>query len=279
MPVTAATRLAAVIGQPVRHSLSPVIHNAAFAATGLDAVYVALPVEKGQAAQAVAAMRLFGWYGMSVTMPHKHDVLEACDDLTDAARALDAANCLFWRDGAIVGDNTDGDGFVRGLATELAVQPTGLRCAVLGAGGAARSVVRSLAHAGAAAVIVIGRNPANATLAAEHAGAVGAVGGVDVLADVDLVVNATPLGMADTGASEAVPCDVSVLRPDTVVSDLIYHPFETQLLRAARARGLRCQNGLAMLVAQAATAFERWTGVDAPIAAMSNAVTSALPST
>ena len=245
MPITAATKLAAVIGEPVRHSLSPVIHNAAFAATGIDAVYLAMPVERGRAADAVAAMRLFQWYGMSVTMPHKHDVLAACDDLTDAARGLEAANCLFWRDGAIVGDNTDGEGFVRGMAVELGVQPNGLRCAVLGAGGAARSVVRSLAAAGAASVTVIGRNPANAARAAEHGGAVGFVGSPDVLSDVDLVVNATPLGMADTGQSDSLPCDVSVLRADTIVSDLIYHPLETQLLGAAHARGLRAQNGLA----------------------------------
>ena len=124
--VTATTRLAAVIGSPVHHSLSPVIHNAAFAASGVDGVYVALPVEPGEASHAVAAMRSFGWFGLSVTMPHKHDVLGSCDEATDVAAALGAANCLFWRDGQIVGDNTDGTGFVRGLAADMSIDPAGM---------------------------------------------------------------------------------------------------------------------------------------------------------
>lgn len=275
MTITGHTRLAAVIGSPVRHSMSPAIHNAAFAATGFDGVYLAMPVEAGRAAVAVQAMREYEWLGLSVTMPHKPDVLPECDVVTGAAQALGAANCLFWSDDKIVGDNTDGEGYVRGLADGLDVSPQGLRCAMVGAGGAARAVVRALADAGAAEIVVVNRNAERAADAAGHAGDVGRVGSLDDLASADLVINATPLGMAGAGHDDAVPFDVTSLRDDAIVSDLIYHPAETPLLRAAAARGLRHQNGLPMLVFQAAVAFEHWTGIAAPIAEMQAAVSAA----
>jgi len=256
--------------------LSPVIHNAAFAAAEVDAVYLALPVAEGDGAEAVAAMRRFDMLGLSVTMPHKAAVLDACDVLSDMAAALGSANCLYWRDGAIHGDNTDGEGFVRGLGDELAVAPAGLRCAVLGAGGAARAVVRALAGAGARDVVVVNRSPDRAAAAAEHAGAAGRVGSSDDLADADVIINATPLGMAGTSAAHELAFDVDVARNDAVVCDLIYNPTETPLLAAAAARGLTHQNGLSMLVFQAAVAFEHWTGVDAPLAAMKSAVAAAI---
>jgi len=249
--VTGTTRMAAVIGDPVRHSLSPVIHNAAFEALGLDGVYVALPVPGGFGDAAVAAMRIFNWYGMSVTMPLKQDVMASCDGLTAAAQAINAVNCVYWQDGQIVGDSTDGDGFLRGLNADLGVTPAGLHCAIVGAGGAAKAVAHAL-------------------------GSVGVVGTAADLAAADVVINATPLGMGSTDLVDQVPFDVTALRSDAVVSDLIYHPAETRLLQQARANGLRCQNGLPMLVFQAATAFERWTGFEAPVAAMAAAAEAAL---
>lgn len=274
MTITGYTRLAAVIGSPVRHSMSPAIHNAAFAATGFDGVYLAMPVEAGRGPAAVQAMREYGWLGLSVTMPHKPDVLAECDVVTAPAQALGAANCLFWSGDKIVGDNTDGEGYIRGLAAGLGVTPSGLRCAMVGAGGAARAVVRALADAGAAEIVVVNRNAERAADAVSHAGDVGRIGALSDLASADLVINATPLGMAGAGHEDAVPFDVAALRDDAVVSDLIYHPAETPLLRAAGARGLRRQNGLAMLVFQAAVQFERWTGLAAPIAEMQAAVSA-----
>ncbi|MFM7062206.1 MAG: shikimate dehydrogenase family protein, partial [Actinomycetes bacterium] len=135
--LTAATRVAAVIGDPVRHSRSPAIHNAAFAATGLDWVYVAFEVHAGAGADAVRAMEVLGIEGLSVTMPHKADVAGAVDELSDDAAALGAVNCVVRRDGRTVGHSTDGDGFLWGLQDDLALDPVGLRCVVLGAGGAA----------------------------------------------------------------------------------------------------------------------------------------------
>lgn len=260
----------------MRHSLSPVIHNAAFAAAGIDAVYVATPVAPGQAEHAVEAMRRFGWLGMNVTMPHKAGVLPACDVLSDAARALQAANCLYWREDRIIADSTDGAGFVRGLDEELGLDPSGLRCAIVGAGGAARAVVGSLRDAGAESIVVVNRNPATAAQAVAQAPEITTIGTMLDLAGADLVVNATPLGMAGTDQAESIPFAVDGLRDDAVVSDLIYHPAETPLLQAARDRGLTTQNGIAMLVFQAAISFEHWTGVDAPVDAMQAAVAAVL---
>jgi len=274
--ISGHTRLATVIGSPVRHSFSPAIHNAAFAATGFDAVYTATPVAPGEAASAVDAMRRFEWLGMSVTMPHKTDVLAACDIVSPAAAALQSGNCIYWQGDSVAADSTDGEGFVRGLAAELDVDVAGLRCAMVGAGGAARAVVRALVDAGADSVVVVNRNAARGAEAAAHAADRGRVGTMADLGDVDLVINGTPLGMAGAGHEDATPFDVDALRDDAVVSDLIYHPAETPLLRAAADSGLRCQNGLSMLVFQAAVAFEHWTGIDAPIAAMQAAVAEAL---
>jgi len=271
--VTATTRLAAVIGDPVRHSMSPAIHNAAFEAVDFDAVYVALPVAAGDAAQAVNAMRSFDWLGMSVTMPHKQAVMSACDELTATAERLGAVNCVFWRNGKIVGDSTDGQGYVRGLLAGLGVSVQDLRCVLVGAGGAAGAVAYELGAGGAAQVTVINRTPAKAHAVASFAGPAGQVGSLDDLAAADLVINATPIGMGSTALANEVPFDVGALSQHAIVSDLIYHPVETPLLKAAALRGLRTQNGLPMLVHQAVAAFEHWTGVAAPVDVMTQVIT------
>lgn len=266
--VSAATRLAAVIGWPVRHSLSPRIHNAAFEAAGLDWVYVALPVEPGSASLAVAGAEALGLEGLSVTMPHKTAVASALDHLTDDAVALRAVNCVYRDEGRLVGDNTDGPGFLDSLR-DAGVDPAGMRCVVVGAGGAARAVVRALATAGADQVVVTSRRQAPAAAAAGLAGVAGVVGSLDDLASCDLVVNATPIGMGDDGGTAFEP---NTCRAGTVVVDLVYHPELTPLLRAAGAARLPTVGGIGMLVHQAAQAFTRWTGVDAPVHAMLDAV-------
>ena len=272
------TRLAAVIGSPVKHSLSPIIHNAAFEACGVDGVYLSFEVEAGRAADAVAAMRLFDWLGLSVTMPHKHEVIGACDLLTETAQALGAVNCLFWRDGQIVGDNTDGEGLLRGLDNGLGYQVESTNCVVFGAGGAAKAIARALAEAGADRVAIINRSPERAEIAAGMAGRAGVVGSQRDLALADLVVNATSVGMASTDSSGDVPFDVALLSPNAILADVIYHPTETPLLAAAAMRGLRCQNGVPMLVFQAGAQFERWTGLEAPADVMMAAAQAAISS-
>jgi shikimate dehydrogenase len=267
-PISGATLVAGVIGSPVRHSLSPALHNAAFEHLGLDWCFVAFDVPAGSAAAALSGVWALGIRGLSVTMPHKADVADAVDVVDDTARALHAVNCVRrLDDGRLEGTNTDGPGFVASLR-ERGVEPAGLGVAVVGAGGAARAVVRALADAGAAAVVVVNRTASAAATAAALAGDLGSVGGPDAIARADLVVHATSVGMAGGPAAGDLAFDPALVHRGQVVADLVYHPLDTALLQAARAQGAVTVDGLGMLVHQAAIAFERWTGCEAPVAAM-----------
>lgn len=274
-PLSGRTRLAAVIGDPVRHSLSPAIHNAAFAACGLDWVFLACEVSENRVREALAGAVALGIEGLSVTMPHKAAVAAAVDELSPTARLLGAVNCVVRRGERLVGHSTDGDGFSDALSEEVGWSPQGARCMVLGAGGAARAVVLALAGAGATEVAVVNRTAQNAAEAVTLAGRRGRVAEATEAADFDLVVNATPVGMAGH-SGEALPLDPALLHPGQILVDLIYEPAETALLAAARAGGVACFNGVSMLVAQAARAFELWTGMDAPTVAMEAATRAAL---
>lgn len=268
-----------MIGDPVAHSLSPRIHNAAFRELGLDWVYVALPVARGQVAAAIDGARALGVRGLSVTMPHKESVIASLDGLTSAAAELGAVNCILRAphdDALLLGDNTDGAGYLRGLRADLGVEPQGRRFVVLGAGGAGRAVVHALAAAGASSVTVVNRDPGRGLVAAALAGDVGRFVAADdgpavatAVAEADVLVNATPVGMGDHAG---LPVPEGLLRSDLVVSELVYHPATTPLMAAARERGAPTANGLSMLVHQAAVAFEHWTGATAPVDVMSAAV-------
>jgi shikimate dehydrogenase len=266
VPVTinGETRVTGLIGDPVGHTRSPAILNAAFEAAGLNWVYVAFPARAGRGAHAVKAARDLRLAGLTVTMPHKTDAAWACDELTPEAMALNAVNVVTVHDdGRILGASTDGLGLVRALADE-GVDPAGRRALVLGAGGAARAITLALGNAGADVTVAARRRDA----ADSAAGLVGRARSVS-LADADpaafdVVVHATPVGMR----GEAPVIDPDRLNPAQLLVDTIYHPMETPLLAAARARGVPCANGLGMLVHQAALAFELWTGVDAPLAVM-----------
>jgi shikimate dehydrogenase len=262
--------VAGVIGHPVRHSLSPALYNAAFEALGLDWAFLAFDVAEGSGGAAVEAMRTLGIEGMSVTMPHKEAAAASVDRLSPTASRLGAVNCVGLVGDALVGENTDGAGFVDALRLDEGFDVAGRRCLVLGAGGAARAVVLALAGAGAGDVAVWGRTAARAAVAAELGGRV-----VEDPAsvDYDLLVNATPVGMPD---SPGLPVPVSVVRPGTLVVDLIYHPPVTPLLEAARAAGAVGVNGLGMLIHQAAHQFRLWTGEDPPLEAMSAAAVAAI---
>jgi shikimate dehydrogenase len=260
------TRLAGVIGAPVRHSLSPAMHNAAFEALGFDWAYLAFEVAPGRARDAVVGMRALGIEGLSVTMPHKTDVAFAVEGCTTAASRLQAVNTVRRvADGRLEGHNTDGDGFLASLR-DAGVDPAGRRVVLLGAGGAGRALALALGRAGAAEVAVVNRSPHPAATAAGLAGPAGRVGTAADVATADLVVNATPIGMGD-GAG-ALPLDPALLHRDQVVADIVMYPLETALLRAARAAGATAVDGLGMLVHQAALAFTLWTGATAPVAVM-----------
>lgn len=282
---TGSTRIAAVIGSPIHHSMSPVILNAAFQSAGLDWVFGAFEVAPGEAPDAVAAMRTLGIAGMSVTMPHKADVLAALDDLSPAARLLGAVNCISWDGDRLVGHSTDGPGLIDTLRVDEGFEPEGKRCVVIGAGGAARAAIAALADAGAASIVVVNRTADRAERAAALAGSRGRVGTDADVSDAELVVNATPIGMhrgqevARLHAADAapeLPFDPACVGRGQLVLDMVYDPLVTPTVQAARASGATAVNGLGMLVHQAAHAYRLWTGEDAPRAAMSAAALAAL---
>lgn len=273
--LSGSTRVAAVIGHPVAHSLSPVIHNAAFAALGLDWAFVAFDVAPGEGEAAVAAARTLGLGGLSVTMPHKDAAARAVDRCAPDAAALGAVNCVVPRpDGTLTGENTDGPGFLDALAADLGVSADGRRCVVLGAGGAARAVVLALAGAGATEVVVVNRSTDRAVAAASLAPGVARVGMVEEAGGAELVVNATSVGMD----GETSPLPAGTIGSGQIVVDLVYHPAETPLLAEAAAAGAAVANGLGMLVHQAGHAFRHWTGEAAPVAVMAEAVRGHLSS-
>jgi shikimate dehydrogenase len=283
-PIYGHTRVAAVIGWPIEHSVSPPMHNAAFRALGLDWCYVALAVPPERLAGAIAGARALGLRGLNVTVPHKQALLPLMDELTPAARAIGAANTVIMADGRLRGHNTDAAGFIRALR-EAGVAPEGRRALVLGAGGAARAVVYALALAGAR-ITLLNRTPERAAaLAAEfdalnpaaqvQAGALDAATLARLAPGAQLVVNTTPLGMWPHGEGCPWPDEVPY-PPGAFCYDLIYNPRETALMRLARAAGAGAASGLGMLVHQGAEAFECWTGVAAPVEVMYRACAATL---
>ena len=268
--ITGTTRVVGIIGDPVGHSRSPAMQNAAFDALELDWVYVAFPVRRGEGEAAVRAVATLGLAGLNVTMPHKADAAPACDDLSSEAAALGAVNTVVNADGTLAGHSTDGDGFLGALDDE-GIAVAGQRAVVVGAGGAGRAITHALGRVGAH-VTVAARRPDAAGSAASLAPG-GVAVGLDELAveRFDVVVNATPIGMD----GEPPPFDTALLHHGQFVFDTVY-PVETPLLRAARARGLRAAGGLGMLVHQGALSFSLWTGVEPPLEVM-RAAASARP--
>ena len=265
--ITGKTRLLAVIGAPIGHSLSPIIQNAALHAAGLDYVYTALPVRADALASAVRGLRDAGIAGFNVTIPFKTEIIPLLDALSEDARRIQAVNTVVVEDGRLVGYNTDVAGFLAGFA-ERGIALTGKNAVLIGAGGAARAALWGLLRSGVSSVAIGVRSvEKGAALAADFAadGDVQAVSFDDAAwiaacSDADIVVQTTPLGM--TPHTDAMPpVDAAVINPSAVVYDLIYTPAETRFLREARARGCETINGETMLVAQGAEAFHLWAGV------------------
>jgi shikimate dehydrogenase len=247
-----------VIGHPVAHSLSPALHNAAFASLGIDWVYVAHDVAPGAADAALAAMRTLGLGGLSVTMPHKTQVAECVDRLDPAAAALRSVNTVSVADdGALVGHSTDGAGLLASLrAAAPDVSVDGARVVLLGAGGAARAISDAFGRLSIGELVVINRTASSAEVAASLAHGCGRVGTAADITDGDIVVNTTSVGMG----TDELPCDPRLLRPGQLVVDIVYHPLRTALLAAAAAAGCRTVDGLGMLVHQAALQQQLWHG-------------------
>jgi shikimate dehydrogenase len=264
--LTAGSVVVGVVGDPVRHSLSPTIHNAAYAALGLDMVYVGFPVDSANGSDVVRACRTLGVRGLSVTMPHKEAAAQTADEVSDDVRQLGAANTLTNTNGTIRADSTDGDGCV-GALRSTGFDPTGKKCMVLGAGGSGRSVVLALARVGAH-VIVATRNPDRANHAVTLGGSLARIGSIDEVSEMDLIINTTPLGMGD---NTETPLDPKRLRAGQLVHDLVYNPLDTPLLLAARVAGATTVDGLSMLIHQAVLQVALWTGESASVEVMREA--------
>jgi shikimate dehydrogenase len=273
--INGATRTLGVIGWPVSHSLSPAIHNAAFASLGLDWAYVPLPVRPGRLASAVAALRDLGFAGANVTMPHKSEAALLVDGRSEYAERLQAVNTIVVGQDGLDGHNTDAPGFERFVRQDVGFDAAGKRVLLFGGGGAARACALALAQAGATEIVVALRDPSRddaIRYAVEgFAADIRSVPFDDAGGEpADLVVNATPVGLA----GEHLP--LPRLGPEQVVIDLIYHPPVTPLLAQARGAGAAAFGGLGLLLEQAALSFELWTGLVAPLEVMSAAGLAAL---
>ena len=280
----ATTKLVGLLGYPVAHSLSPLIHNTAFRAQGLDWLYVALPVAPADVAEAVAGLKALGFEGSNVTVPHKQAVLPLMDDLSSEAQVVGAVNTIVCRREAggvsLYGDNTDVEGFLAPLhpfAETLRETPM----LIFGAGGAARAVAYALLCAYQPRRLTIAaRTLARAEGLAQDLAAFDATGALRVVplaearpavAESRLLVNATPVGMAPHVDATPWP-DAAAFSDGQLVYDLIYKPEQTRLLRAAAARGARTLGGLGMLIHQAAASYVQWTDREMPVDRVQEAV-------
>ena len=270
-----------VIGDPVLHSKSPVLHGAMLSALGLDAAYDARVVRRGELPDYLRWARDHGVAGFNATMPHKEDLLPLLDGIDPAARLTGAVNTVCLREGAWVGFNTDGAGALSALGEVLGFDPAGSTVTLLGAGGAAKAVALALAQAGAERVRVCNRTLKRAgELCARHPRLTPAPSDPDTLERLcrgaDLLVNCTSLGMEGCPRQFEGFSFLDALPPHGAVFDLIYHPAETELLAQARRRGLRAMNGLPMLVWQAVLALEHFLNRPLDRGAMAAAASAAL---
>lgn len=269
------TVLYGVIGDPIRHSKSPIMLNRAFRETGINGAYGAFHVTPERLGEAISGIRALGFRGLNVTIPHKIEVMGHLDEIDESARAIGAVNTIVNEGGRLIGFNTDGIGYVRSLKEEAEPDLAGKRIVVVGCGGAARGIVWALAKENPGEIVLVNRT---AERARELAASFGSktISALDwerlreACEDADVVINTTSVGMSPN--VDAVPLDPDWLRPGAVASDLIYNPLTTAFLKRAADRGCRVHGGLGMFVYQGAYAFEYWTGRPAPAEAMRAAV-------
>jgi shikimate dehydrogenase len=277
------SELTACFGQPVAENPTGAMQEAAFRALGLNWRYLTIEVPPARLADAVRGARAFGFRGFNLTIPHKVAVIGHLDDVVPDAALIGAVNTVRTEGGRLIGESTDGKGFLRGVRVDAGLDPRGRRVVVLGAGGAARAIAAELALAGAADILVVNRSRERAeAMVSDLAARAGAPirresweGVWRVPAEADLLVNATSIGLyPDVNAMP--PVDLAGAAPHLLVCDAVFNPPETRLLAAARARGLRVLDGLSMLVYQGVIGFRLWTGQDPPEAVMKDALRGAL---
>ncbi len=274
--ISGKTQICGVIGDPIEHTMSPVMHNAAFRELGLDYVYVAFRVKSEELARAIEGMRALNIKGLNVTLPHKVSIIPLLDELDPLAEKIAAVNTVVNKDGSLKGYNTDATGFLQALR-DKGLEPRGKKVVILGAGGASRAISFTLAESGANLVILNRREELD--WAKELARNLSSVFGKEIRAleleeanlrialdKAKVIVNATRVGMSPN--IDATPVPAKLLRPGLVVFDIVYNPLKTKLATEAAQAGAETIMGLDMLVWQGALAFEMWTGQKAPVGLM-----------
>lgn len=281
--ITGATKIYGIIGYPVSHSLSPLMQNAALSAAKIDGVYLPFAVKPEQLSAAVSGFRAVQLSGFNVTIPHKTSIISLLDELAPTAVQAGAVNTVVNDNGRLVGHNTDGDGLLKSLKEDLKFDPADSRVLLIGAGGAARGALAALCRAGVASVTVCNRTAGTASrlitdfklnypgidLKVIENGSLS----YDLLADIDLVINATSLGMA---GEKIEGLSLALLPDHAKVYDMVYNPAITPLLFEARGCGLISVNGLGMLVSQGELAFSLWHSIAPETAVMRAALESSL---
>ncbi|WP_273545583.1 shikimate dehydrogenase [Paenibacillus caui] len=268
--------LLGVMGDPIKQSKSPVLHEAAMRELGLAGSYVPLHIRPEQLEAAVKGIKALGFRGVNITVPHKVNVMEFLDAVDEDARAIGAVNTIVNDNGFLKGFNTDGIGYIRSLKEEAAGDLSGSTVLVLGCGGAARGIIWALLKENPDEVIVANRTKENAERLAREWQSFGRLTACgfeeikDYTARADIIINTTSVGMYPN--LNETPIDVGLIPEGIVVSDLIYNPLKTLLLQEAVSKGCRIHGGLGMFVYQGAFAFEYWTGRPAPIPVMRKAV-------
>lgn len=270
----ADTEFFGLLGNPVRKSLSPAMHNANFQALGMNAVYTPYEVTEATVGTIIPALEALRFRGLNITMPLKQKIIEYLDELDEIASLCNAVNTVYWKNGRLCGSNTDGVGFVRGLKEQGEYDPAGKQCIIFGAGGAARGVAFALAEAGIGSIALWKRASGDeklrklaSDLNAYRTGVcrVQSTDPADIaglLNESELVINSTPLGMAPN--TDSTPFDTSLLGSEHMVCDLVYVPHDTLLLRQAEERGSRILYGYWMTIWQGVEAFRKWTGGQEP---------------
>lgn len=268
--------LLGVMGDPIAHSKSPAMHQAALRAMGVPGHYVPLHVKPDNLKDAIQAVRALGFRGVNVTIPHKVEVMKYLDRVDEGAKRIGAVNTVVNDNGILTGYNTDGIGYVRSLKEEILPELGGKHIVVLGAGGAARGIIHALIQESPASIAVVNRTASKAKELAEEWGHFMRIRGLGeseaepAIRFADLLINTTSVGMHPD--VNRVPVPETWIPEDIVVSDLIYNPLETKLLSISAAKGCRVHGGLGMFINQGAYALEYWTGLPAPVEDMKAAV-------
>lgn len=275
MEINGYTKLAAVVANPIKHSLSPFIHNAAFQSLGINGVYLAFEVTEDKVSDIAKSIRLLDMYGINISMPYKQAFMKEVDELTDAAQLIGAINTIINRDGKLIGHNTDGVGFMRS-AYEMDFKVTE-KMVVIGAGGAATAIIAQAMLDGVDDLVVFTRRWSGFEAEKARIDAMSAKCNrkliIHDLADTKLLnqeigaarllVNATSVGMGDLKEMTPIP-DFSVINENHLVLDVVYNPLETKFLKECKKRQAKCRNGLGMLLYQAAESFRCWTNEEMP---------------